>query len=157
MPLAPKLAAISRNLSKVAKSQGFNARVTSGFRSKAKQKKLYELYQAGLSPYPVAVPGTSDHEIGAAIDVVSDNQDKLVSLLTAAGLFWAGPSDPIHFTMLNRNKAGGLIVGKYPYAPGESKKLAVPSHTEWETMTGTGHMAKTATGLWDSLVKLLGL
>lgn len=100
MPLHPALVAIRRNLPRVAKSQGFQARVTSAYRSRAAQTKLYNRYIQGLQPYPVAVPGTSDHEKGLALDVVSTNTSKLVSLLTSAGLSWAGPSDPVHFTLV---------------------------------------------------------
>lgn len=100
MALNPKLAAIKRNLPAVAKSQGFQARVTSGYRSKAAQTKLYNRYLQGLQPYPVAKPGTSDHEKGKAIDVVSTDTPKLVALLTSAGLSWAGPTDPVHFSMV---------------------------------------------------------
>lgn len=98
--LNPTLAAIKRNLPSVARSMGFQARVTSGYRSRAAQTKLYNRYLAGLQPYPVAVPGTSDHEKGLALDVVSTDTEKLVSLLTEVGLRWAGPSDPVHFTMI---------------------------------------------------------
>lgn len=79
---------------------GFEAEVTSGFRTRAKQKELYELWKAGAHPYPVARPGTSDHEIGMAIDVVSNNEKLLVELLTQAGLHWAGPDDRVHFSLL---------------------------------------------------------
>lgn len=100
MPLHPALRTISRNLPSVARSLGFQARVTSGYRSTKKQAWLYERYLAGLQPYPVAPPGTSDHERGLALDVVSTNPDALVDLLTSVGLFWAGPSDPVHFSMV---------------------------------------------------------
>lgn len=100
MPLHPKLQAIRRNLPRVAKKYGFEARVTSGFRSRAKQAWLYNRYLQGLQEYPVAPPGYSDHEKGLAIDAVSTNLDRLVSLLTAEGLYWAGPGDQVHFTMI---------------------------------------------------------
>ncbi len=48
----------------------------------------------------MAPPGTSDHERGLALDVVSTDPDKLVALLTEVGLSWAGPSDPVHFSMI---------------------------------------------------------
>lgn len=101
MPLHPTIRTIARNLPAVARQLGFSARVTSGYRSAKKQAALYQRYLAGLMPYPVAPPGTSDHERGLAIDVVSTNPDELVALLTAAGLFWAGPSDPVHFSMVS--------------------------------------------------------
>lgn len=98
--LNPALAKIARNLPRVAAAQGFQARVTSGYRSRSKQTALYRRYLAGLQPYPVAAPGTSDHEKGLALDVVSTNTAKLVALLASVGLYWAGPSDPVHFTMV---------------------------------------------------------
>jgi len=105
MGLHPTLVTIRRNLPSVARSMGFQARVTSGYRSPKKQAWLYDRYLRGLQPYPVAPPGTSDHEKGLAIDVVSTNPDKLVSLLTSVGLFWGGPSDPVHFSMIGRRRA----------------------------------------------------
>lgn len=98
--LHPTLKTISRNLPKVARSLGFSARITSGFRSPQKQAQLYQRYLQGLMPYPVAPPGTSDHERGLALDVVSTDIDQLVSLLTSVGLYWAGPSDPVHFSLV---------------------------------------------------------
>jgi len=97
--LHPTLRAIARNLPRVAASWGFNARVTSGYRSPALQAKLYREYIEGRAPYVVAPPGTSLHEKGMAIDVVSNDTDSLVSLLTSVGLSWAGPSDPVHFSL----------------------------------------------------------
>lgn len=129
--LNPKLATIARNLPKVAKSLGFSARVTSGYRTKKKQAELYINWKNGYSPYPAARPGTSDHEIGMAIDVLSDNQDALVALLTEAGLFWAGPSDPIHFSMIGPKS-------KIMKARGEGKKFDVPTSEEWQAITRTG-------------------
>lgn len=102
MALHPTLRAISRNLPAVARSQGFQARVTSGYRSPKKQAWLYQRYLAGLQQYPVAPPGTSDHEKGLAIDAVSTDPQKLVALLTSVGLSWAGPSDPVHFSLISR-------------------------------------------------------
>lgn len=129
--LDPKLATIARNLPRVAKSLGFSAKVTSGYRSKKKQTELYINYQNGYSPYPAARPGTSDHEIGMAIDVVTNNQDELVSLLTQAGLYWAGPSDPIHFSAISPKS-------KIIKARGESKQYRVPTAEEWQGITHTG-------------------
>lgn len=100
MGLNRDLANIKRNLPKVARSLGFDARVTSAYRSPAKQAWLYDRWLKGLQAYPVAPPGTSDHERGLALDVVSTDTDKLVSLLTSVGLRWAGPSDPVHFSMI---------------------------------------------------------
>lgn len=99
MPLHPQLAAVRRNLPRVARALGFDARVTSAYRSRAKQAWLYNRWLQGLQSYPVAPPGTSDHEKGLALDVVSTNLPQLVSLLTSAGLRWAGEADPVHFAL----------------------------------------------------------
>jgi len=66
-----------------------------------------------------------------AIDVLSDNQDALVALLTEAGLFWAGPTDPIHFSMIGPKS-------KIIRARGEGKKFDVPTAREWQAITRTG-------------------
>lgn len=105
MALNKTLATIKRNLPSVAKSQGFSARVTSGYRTKAQQTKLYNRWLKGLQQYPVAVPGTSDHEKGLALDVVSTDTPKLVALLASVGLSWAGPTDPVHFYLPGRPSA----------------------------------------------------
>jgi len=118
--LHPVLRTISRNLPRVARAGGFDARVTSGYRSTAKQAKLYQRWISGLHPYPVAPPGTSDHEKGYALDVVSTNTDKLVSLLTSVGLFWGGPSDPVHFSLLAHTSEA-------------SAKSAIPKKSFWES------------------------
>lgn len=112
MGLHPALARIRRNLPAVARSLGFQARVTSGYRSRAAQTKLYNRYLAGLQSYPVAPPGTSDHEKGLALDVVSTNPDKLVALLTEVGLFWAGPDDPVHFSLVSHQAQPTAISGQ---------------------------------------------
>lgn len=114
MPLHPDIAAIKRNLPRVARSLGFSARVTSAYRSRAAQTKLYNRWLNGLQPYPVAPPGTSDHERGLALDVVSTDQTKLVSLLREAGLQWAGPADPVHFSMVG------------PQIASQGQKIGIP-------------------------------
>lgn len=138
MPLNPRLVKIAKNLPREAKRLGFEAKVTSGFRTRKKQQELWENWQAGASPYPAARPGTSDHERGLAIDVVSNNEKMLVALLTEAGLYWAGDSDPIHFTMLPP-----LSKQRVPIrvARGESKKYKVPDEREWGMLTGQGDYA----------------
>lgn len=97
--LHPYLRAIVKQLPRVAKLNGFRYRITSAYRSPQKQAQLYREYLAGRAPYPVAAPGTSAHERGLALDVMADNPSKLVYALTAAGLSWAGPSDPVHFQL----------------------------------------------------------
>jgi LAS superfamily LD-carboxypeptidase LdcB len=49
--------------------RGIGGRVTSGYRSHEKQQQLYADKLSGRHDGPVAVPGTSAHESGGAIDV----------------------------------------------------------------------------------------
>lgn len=123
MPLHRDLATIKRNLPRVARSLGFDARVTSGYRSTRKQAWLYNRWINGLQDYPVAPPGTSDHEKGLALDVVSTNTDKLVSLLASVGLTWAGPSDPVHFTLVARQIASQGQKLRIPKTVGQVAKV----------------------------------
>jgi len=134
--LHPKLKTIARNIPRVARAYGFNARVTSGYRSYATQARLYREYISGRALYPVNPPGQSLHEKGLAIDVVSDNQPLLVQLMTNIGLVWAGPGDDIHFqigtgslkspqttaaqakTSKKKKSAAKSILGAVSYVPG---------------------------------------
>lgn len=71
--------------------------VVSGFRSRAEQEALWLNRHA--NPYPVAPPGTSDHERGLAIDVPRWFVPRLRSVAEGAGLCQPLPvSDPVHFT-----------------------------------------------------------
>lgn len=129
--LHPVLRTISRNLPRVARSLGFQARITSGYRSPKKQAALYQRYLQGLMPYPVAPPGTSDHEKGLAIDVVSTDTPKLVDLLTSVGLFWAGEGDPVHFSLVSHQ--GENIQGSGQSAFKAWKSGPGSSVPEWAT------------------------
>lgn len=97
--LHPALRNLVRNLPRFARYYGFQYRITSAYRSPYKQARLYQDYLAGRTPYVVAPPGASLHEKGMAIDIVATDPQKLVSLLTSAGLSWGGPSDPVHFSL----------------------------------------------------------
>lgn len=90
---------------------GFPTRISSGYRSTAKQRVLYDAWIRGESPYPAAKPGTSLHELGKAFDVVwvktgtrEPWQGAWAALgqyaETWLGLQWGGnfsTPDPIHF------------------------------------------------------------
>jgi hypothetical protein len=82
-----------------ARAHGWSGTVTSGYRSYAEQKAIYD---SGVRP--AAVPGTSNHEMtafpGGAVDV--SNAQQLSSILQrspyAQQLVWAGSKDPVHFS-----------------------------------------------------------
>lgn len=81
---------------------GVNPVVTSGFRSREDQQRLYDLWRSG-SPqqrYPVARPGTSAHEYGLAVDMTFKTPVELQFAIDLAPYFnmkWAGSKDPVHF------------------------------------------------------------
>lgn len=96
----PLVAAVARNLPRIAPQLGFHVRVTSVYRSYAQQSKLYADYRAGRSSLPANAPGYSLHERGMAIDLVSDNLRELVGFMEYLGFKWAGPKDYVHFYLV---------------------------------------------------------
>lgn len=75
------------------------ARITSAYRSRAEQERLYRRWLAGLSRFPAAPPGRSKHEKGRAIDLVAEPAvlRRLGAIWEAAGGTWGKEQDPIHF------------------------------------------------------------
>ncbi|MGH9244914.1 MAG: M15 family metallopeptidase [Acidimicrobiales bacterium] len=72
--------------------------VVSGFRSRAEQERLWA--NRRLNPYPVARPGTSDHERGVAVDVPRSFVPVLLTVASEAGLCQPLPTtDPVHFEL----------------------------------------------------------
>lgn len=83
--------------------------VTSGVRSRAEQQDLWNRYQAGerTGLFAPAMPGTSSHERGLAMDVarfgIDATSDELLAswgaAWRAAGGVWGGEKDPVHFAL----------------------------------------------------------
>jgi hypothetical protein len=70
--------------------------IVSGFRTRAEQERLWA--NRATNPFPVAPPGTSNHERGLAIDVPSSFVPVLRTVAPASGLCQPLPeSDPVHF------------------------------------------------------------
>jgi hypothetical protein len=88
-------------LAALARADGLLGRpvtVVSGLRTHAEQQALWE--RRATNPYPVARPGTSDHERGLAIDVPRGEVDDLRRVAGAAGLCQPLPAaDPVHFVV----------------------------------------------------------
>ena len=97
--LVPDLRPFAVELLRIAQVNDLHPRVTSVRRTRAEQTRLYNRWRAGLNPYPVAVPGTSAHEVGLAFDMVSDNNAALGALWQSWGGRWGGATDPVHFTV----------------------------------------------------------
>lgn len=72
--------------------------IASGLRTRAQQQALWD--RRHTNPYPVARPGTSDHERGLAVDVPRAAVDDLVAVAGEAGLCQPLPeTDPVHFVV----------------------------------------------------------
>lgn len=79
--------------------------VTSARRSSAKQAKLRQRWERGLSKIPANRPGTSLHEFGLAFDLATMGVDPFADdLLPWLGYWWeyyggrwGGARDPVHF------------------------------------------------------------
>lgn len=80
---------------------GIPFRVLSGRRSFARQAELYYTRRGVKAGVPVARPGSSRHEKGEAIDAEFPygRAAAVAYLAHAAGLKWAGWSDPPHFSL----------------------------------------------------------
>lgn len=96
--LAPAMRAA---LERARAALGTAVPVTSGFRSRGRQAALYA--NRAANPYPVAVPGTSRHERGLAVDVPVSFVPRLLSVASRAGLCQPYPrTDPVHFELCIR-------------------------------------------------------
>lgn len=86
-------------------SQDPSFHITSTKRSAAQQAKLYAAYLRGENAFTVAPPGCSKHQLGLAMDVVSQRRDPFQDPYLKAlgehwrslGGEWGGEADPIHF------------------------------------------------------------
>lgn len=67
-PIGAKIAGQFDAMVAAAKKDGVNITITSGFRSRAEQEKLYAAYKNGTGNL-AAKPGTSNHESGEALDL----------------------------------------------------------------------------------------
>jgi hypothetical protein len=93
--LAPAMKAA---LARAEQILGHEIPITSGYRSREEQERLYA--NRANNPYPVAVPGSSRHEQGLAIDVPTATVPELARVGPGAGLCHPFPeADPVHFEL----------------------------------------------------------
>ena len=87
--------------------------VTSAVRTPEEQEKLWADYQAGKAKYPVAPPGKSKHDRGAALDIDSSTADAMdqKGLLAKYGLGRPVPNDPVHIELAKGMAEGGIASG----------------------------------------------
>jgi len=103
--LHPQLVPAARWLYAVGKYYDPLLVVTSSFRSRSKQARLYEAYKRGESKIPAAPPGRSLHGYGLAFDLARIGKDPFSDpLLNWLGQLWeqiggryGGAVDPVHF------------------------------------------------------------
>jgi len=107
--LHPIAADALRSFRSAAGARGLTFRVTSSFRSVARQRTLYNLWLRGdprvIAP---ALPGRSTHNYGLSFDVVSTDQPALVALGRAIGLETI-EGDPVHFQVISRADWARLV------------------------------------------------
>lgn len=97
-----RVAASVKPVLEYARQKGWRGKVTSGWRSRAKQEYLYSHPQG----YPVAKPGTSMHEQDkpgwGAVDVEQGSAPQLARILASSPyrdrFKWAGSKDRVHFS-----------------------------------------------------------
>jgi hypothetical protein len=116
--ISPELARRVRKMAASLSARGIEIKVTSGKRSAARQAALYA--NRANNPFPVALPGTSKHERGLAVDVVPTGA-RTSSVWAAIGeegeregLRWGGRftrRDPVHFELPEEER--GELLASY--------------------------------------------
>lgn len=100
--LHPQLVPYVQAFFNALQSAGLRPVITSTYRSVSEQTALYKRYLAGQNRYPVAAPGTSDHERRIAFDLIcqADPSNELAGAAwRSIGGRWAGAADRVHFTV----------------------------------------------------------
>ena len=120
--------------------------ITSGFRTSAKQKELYDDYKAGKSPFPAAPPGSSKHEKGMAVDIAEHKDLAAVAALRSQGLMQTVSGDPPHFEIagLKTESARGSSS-----ASGTSVQSSAPTTTAMSS--SDDNMVRVMASIRDSI------
>lgn len=95
--LEPTFIPDAERLWKYAVAAGLEPRLTSTYRNRRTQARMYRQWLRGDWPLPVAPPGTSVHQYGLAMDLVSRDNAHLGSIWEKMGHTWGGSGDPVHF------------------------------------------------------------
>lgn len=95
--LDPRVRPYFQWLRDTARALGLDPRITSTLRTREEQAALYRRYLAGQNRYPVAKPGSSLHELGLAMDLVSRDNALLAQYWSYyLNGFWS-PKDAVHY------------------------------------------------------------
>jgi len=98
--LHPEVARRMNLIANTCALYGIPFRITSTWRSRAAQERLYRAWLArGKTGLPAAPPGTSTHEYGLAFDAdfPKEKTSAVVDIAARFGMVWFGPSDRVHF------------------------------------------------------------
>lgn len=103
--LHPQFRPYADALLKEARRRDARFVLTSTYRSRQDQRRLYARYMKGESALPALPPGQSQHERGLAVDMarlgIDPQDDELLAELgeewRSAGGVWGGEVDPVHF------------------------------------------------------------
>lgn len=93
--LSPEAAGAFRDAQSEARANGSEIQVSSAGRTFEEQTELWN--NRANNPYPVARPGTSNHESGDAIDVSNYSDPVVRNALHNHGFRDDVPGDPVHF------------------------------------------------------------
>ncbi len=109
------LAEAIRALISVGEQAGVRVQITSTLRTGWEQRRLYWRWRAGLSPYPAAVPGTSAHEYGWAVDLITEPKEILAELGSLweswGGTYGGANRDPVHFELAGASRQARALGG----------------------------------------------
>lgn len=107
-----RISATTANLVRDLKAAGIPFKATSGFRTMASQQALYLSWQRGTGN-PAAEPGTSNHQMGLAIDMKFYNSDGVTEIsnstskcVRVSGVCTAGDSPGYDWMVANASKYG---------------------------------------------------
>ncbi len=124
--LVPELQEPARSLLNAAGAARLQPRITSTFRTRSEQGRLYRRFLAGAAGFPVAPPGFSAHEYGEAFDMVVSPMEALADV-GYTWLQWGGgwnPADAIHFELPGASeRAKSLGRGAIDVTPAQSLSI----------------------------------
>jgi hypothetical protein len=125
---------------------GRTLRFNSGFRERADQERLYEAYmRRGKTGMPVALPGTSMHERGLAVDLQQGIGDSTaIGILAKYGLRQTVRNDPVHFTISGVSDGGSSVASAS--ASGASAPTAAANASAPQSPTSYASAALAAGG-----------
>jgi hypothetical protein len=134
-----------RTMANAARKAGVDLAIRSGYRTHAKQKKLYKKYRAGAGNL-AARPGFSVHESGRALDIVLTDKTYawLVAHANEFGFHRTVAGERWHWEYLGGRERTALELGVATVRVGESYGEGPPCTRDWPFDRATGLGARTS-------------